>query len=407
MTHEQQRDQNTVRELARQVMELATSDEYEARRKRWRDVNGLRKPDRAPVWCRPVGAWSELLSESDLTSTDPLCRSVERTFRQQLVKHAIGDDSVMDPWWSVGVVFDQHTPHTWGIPVRHIPPPHPGGAWKYDPPLKTEEDFGQLQLPRYTYNEAKTQSAFSQMSELLGDTMPVRLTCAVPLGAGLGGMAANLRGLDQLMYDMADRPDLVHRLMGHLQQGVLQAHKTYEESGWLTLNNTGPMYCSDAPREDARSGNITLKDLWGHTESQEFQLISPTMWKGFLLDYQMPILSQFWLTSYGCCEDLTHKIDGVLSIPNLRIFVCSAWTDLERVVEAVGNRYTIMWRQKATDVVFPEDLTLLRKHLEEGMRIAQGCHVQIVLRELQTLNGRKNRLTQWASVAKEAAAKYT
>ena len=34
--------------------ELAESDEYETRRRRWRDVLGLRKPDRAPVWMREM-----------------------------------------------------------------------------------------------------------------------------------------------------------------------------------------------------------------------------------------------------------------------------------------------------------------------------------------------------------------
>jgi len=244
------------------------------------------------------------------------------------------------------------------------------------------------------------------MIDLFGNSMEVRLTCGVPLGAGLGGTAANLRGLEQLMYDMADRPDLVHRLMKHLQEGALRAAKVAEETGLLTLNNNGPMYCSDKPRDDAEPGNIKLKDLWGHTESQEFQEVSPAMWEEFLLSYQVPILSQFWLSSYGCCEDLTHKIDGVLSIPNLRVFVCSAWTDLEKVVDAVGDQYTIMWRQKATDVVFPDDMKPIRKHLEEGMRIAQGCCVQIVLRELQTLNGRPERLSDWAKTAKEVVAKY-
>lgn len=304
------------------------------------------------------------------------------------------------------MIFDQHTQHTWGVPVKRIAPSVSGGAWKYDPPLKSEDDFDRLALPRYTYNEAKTQQALSQMRELMGDVMEVRLTCNVPLGAGLGGMAANLRGLDQLMYDMADRPDLVHRLMQHLQKGVLRAHKTCEETGLLTLNNYGPMYCSDQPCKNTQLSNISLRNLWGHTESQEFQCVSPAMWEEFLLSYQIPILSQFWLVSYGCCEDLTYKIDGVLSIPNLRIFVSSAWTDLKKVVDALGDRYTIMWRQKATDVVFAEDMTSIRKHLDEGLQIAQGCYVQIVLRELQTLNGRLERLADWAKVAKEVAAKY-
>jgi len=335
MTLEQKRDQDIVRELARQVVELASSDEYEARRKRWRDVNALRKPDRFPVWCKPVGAWPELLPEESLACSDNLYRGLERAFRRNLIKHDIGDDTVFEPWWGVGAVFDRDTPDVWGVPIGRIPAPGHGGAWKYNPPLKSEEDFDRLTLPTYTYNEAKTKQALARTQEALGDVMEVRLTCGVPLGAGLGGTAAYLRGLEQLMYDMVDRPDLVHRLMSHLQKGVLRAYEAVEKAGLLTLNNNGAMYCSDAPRSDARPGNIALRDLWIGTESQEFQEISPAMWEEFLLSYQLPILSRFWLCSYGCCEDLTHKIDGVLSIPTLRLFVCSAWTDLEKVVDAV------------------------------------------------------------------------
>ncbi|HEY3416671.1 MAG TPA: hypothetical protein VGM23_07285, partial [Armatimonadota bacterium] len=50
-----------VRELARQVAEIAASPENARIKQRWCDVNALRKPDHSPVWCRPVAAWSELL----------------------------------------------------------------------------------------------------------------------------------------------------------------------------------------------------------------------------------------------------------------------------------------------------------------------------------------------------------
>ena len=85
-------------------------------------------------------------------------------------------------------------------------------------------------------------------------------------------------------------------------------------------------------------------------------------------------------------------------------FVCSAWTDLDRVIERVGDRHVIMWRQKASDVVFAEDVAALRRDLQEGMRRLQGCHVQVVLRELQTLAGHPGRLHVWTRLAREAAA---
>ena len=61
-----------------------------------------------------------------------------------------------------------------------------------------------------------------------------------------------------------------------------------------------------------------------------------------------------------------------------------------------------MWRQKASDVVFPDDVETIRRDLEQGCKQLQGFHAvaklpaQIVLRELQTLSGHPNRLHEWA-----------
>ena len=140
--------------------------------------------------------------------------------------------------------------------------------------------------------------------------------------------------------------------------------------------------------------------------SQEFDQVSPAMWREFCLNYQMPLIELFGRSAYGCCENLTHKIDGVLTIPNLRIFVCSAWTDLDQVIERVGRKYVIMWRQKATDVVYAADEHPLKYALEDGARRLKGCRYQIILRELQTLAGHPDRLHVWTRLAKEAAAKY-
>ena len=101
---------------------------------------------------------------------------------------------------------------------------------------------------------------------------------------------------------------------------------------------------------------------------------------------------------------IDNTIDLVLSIPNLRKFICSPWTDLEKMVAAVGDRYCIEWRQKATDVAFAPDLSPIREHLERGLRIAQGTPIQIVLQELETVDGNPQRLKDWAAAAKEIGA---
>ena len=388
-----ERERTYVRELATRVAEIAASDENAHIQRRWRDVNGLRKPDRAPVWCRPVGAWAEILPKEALECTDPWLRSLETYFRRILIKHDIGDDSPVYSWFPVQAVFDIKPSNVWGVDVRRKDPGAEGGAWAYDPPLKTGADMGKLKLPTFTYDDVETQSALDRAHDLLGDVLDVRLVCNAPLTATLCTPAAELRGLTSMMIDMAAHPALMHRLMSYLRDAVLGAMAQVQATGLLTPNNVGPMACSDPIDELETDGATGYENMWVMANSQEFDPVSPQMWR------------EFGLSAYGCCENLTHKIGGVLSLANLRIFVCSAWTDLGQVQEAVGQDYVIMWRQKASDVIFADDVEAIRRDLENGMKQLQGFYYQIVLRELQTLNGHPDRLHEWTRIAKDVAEK--
>lgn len=393
-----------IRELAAEVFAHANSKENEEIRARWKAVNSLKPVDRAPVWCRPVGCWPELLPEDELICEDPWLKGIERMFKRILVKKDINDDTPVSPYFGVSASFDVEPENVWGLDVKREQSGKKDGSWKYDPPLKDEEDFDRLTIPRYTYNSEKTERKLDACRQLFEDILPVRLTCGPPLGATICTYAANLRGLAQIMMDMAMNPDLMHRLMEHIMQGVLSAMDDIASAGLLTPNNNGPMTCSEDIGETSDEG-ITYKNMWCMANSQEFDQVSPEMWEEFLLDYQRPILEQFGLVGYGCCENLTHKIDGVLSLENLRIFVCSAWTDMDQVLPKLGKDYVIMWRQKATDVVF-NSLDQVEAELKEGAKKLKGYHYQIVLRELQTLNGNDHRLHRWTDMAKEMAAKY-
>jgi len=236
--------------------------------------------------------------------------------------------------------------------------------------------------------------------------MPVRVGAGLPLSATLGAAAADLRGLGQMMLDMAAEPEIMHRLMTFLRDATLSAMDQIEGTGLIAPNNTDPMTCSDPIGQPPPDGKLAWKHLWRMANSQEFDRVSPAMWEEFCLNYQKPIFARFGLVGYGCCENLTQKIDGVLRIPNLRIFVCSAWTNLDAVLERVGQDYCIMWRQKASDVVFAAAAATVERDLEDGAKRLRGYHYQIVLRELQTLADHPDRLHVWTRLAKEAAAKY-
>ena len=395
---------DVIRSLAAQLAGIAVSDEQAFRRRLWCDVNSLRIPQRPPCICHP-NCWEELLPRADCVSEDPFERGVEYTLRQMLYKIEIGDDTVVQPWWTVTAVLELQGEHLWGFPIGYAHSGVAGGAWRYEPPLKEEADLDRIEMPVYRYNAQATQEAVERHRDLLGDALPIRISCDVPTpGVWFHGWATQLRGVQQLLEDIMDRPEWVHRLMRLLADGYSGIMTQLEEQGCLTLNNLGTMACDDLPQPDFDGEHVRLKDMWGRGESQEFQGVSPAQHEQFLLAYQRPVLARWGLSYYGCCEDLTSKIPLILSIPNLRKFVCSPWTNLERLVEAIGDRYCIEWRQKATDVAFSPTMQPMRKHLTRGLRIARSTPIQIVLQELETVDHNPNRLREWAAAAKQIGA---
>lgn len=401
-------DRTVLRDLARRVAQAAADDSQAVIRQRWQDVNGLRRPDRAPVWCRPVGCWKEIIPPEQFQCIGEQARALEEQFRRILFKADLGDDEIIPAEYIVPAVIAVDPPSRFGVEIGQHRPDSADGAWKYDPPLKSQADFDRLVMPSFRYDAETSQRNAEAFDDLLGDILPVRLALPVPYDSAtfICNQLAYLRGLEQIMMDMIDAPELVHRLAGYLRD-VRQAELDFWEStGLIEPNTNAPMLASD-PLGPQNDGPKTLANCFCSGNSQEFDPVSPAMVEEFLLAYQKPIFERFALSCYGCCENLTQKIDTVLKIPNLRIFVCSAWTDLNVLLEKLpAEKYCIMWRQKATDVVFPDDLATIAADLDTGCRALQGRSYQIVLRELQTLAGHPNRLQDWTRLAIEAAERY-
>jgi hypothetical protein len=398
-------DVERVRRLAAEVMAHAESEEFETRRRRWRDVNSRRKSDRAPVWCGMAGVSRELFPPETLECTDPVCRDIEDAFRRRLYKCWVGDDEVFDPWWSVPAAWDCSTEYPFGLPTQVSVGSTAQGGFSYHHPVVSLDDYTKLTVPAFSYNKRRTEDQMAQISDLFGEVMPVRVGGSPPLGPNHSVYLEQLRGMEPLLGDLAFHPDVVHRAMATITEGVLGAMRVAEAAGILTPNDTSPMTCSDPIGEDADRG-VKLKNLWYSANSQEFQMVSPEMQEEFLLNYQIPCLQQYGAVQYGCCEDLTRKIDIVRAIPNLRIFVLSYWTDMDALISACGDAYTIMWRQLSAHVMLSDELDGVRRDLETGAQKLQGIAHQIILREVETLAGHSNRLKEWAEMAIDVAERF-
>jgi hypothetical protein len=405
-----EQSRRTIRDLAASVAEAARSEENRGRRRLWHESNSLNKPERIPVFCDLYDTWDEVLPRPAVSAEDPLYAEVEYRLRQTLYKYELGDDEVIEPWFGLEAVTNlgrERGVYLWGLPVGQVRSAQ--GGWLYDnPPVHGEEDLERIVLPGLEFDEKETKVREKRVGELLGDILPVKITLgrADRQWAKFHSWAAALCGLENLYVYMMEKPDFVHKLMCKMRQGILQLMDECERKNLLVLNNVGRYACGGLPQDDFDGRHVRFRDIWGRGESQELDGVSPSMYQEFLFQYQFPVLERFGLTNYGCCEDLTEKIEIVKTLPNLRLFICSAWTDLEKVVSLLADDYAIEWRQKATDVIFADDLENARKHLEAGLQKARGCHIQIILDTVMTLAGHPERLREWVNLAKDLGAKY-
>lgn len=240
-----------IRELAARVVELAHSGKMMKIKQRWRDVLAMRQPDRPPVWCHGNASWNEIMPPEELVCQDPLCRELEEHFKRILVKEAIGDDTPVNDYYMINSVFAVTPENLWGLDIRHEASGADGGAWRYQPALATPEDFDKLVVPAYRVDAAATDERRERLKEILGDAMPVRVSPITGYNSigTICSPAGHLRGMEGMMMDAVDSPELLHRLINTILQGEMARLNAIERSGAEILPNTDtPMLFSKGCR---------------------------------------------------------------------------------------------------------------------------------------------------------------
>jgi len=144
--------------------------------------------------------------------------------------------------------------------------------------------------------------------------------------------------------------------------------------------------------------------LWASAESQELSGVSPSMHKEFALEYEKRILSKFGLTGYGCCEPLHDRLDDVLEIPNIRRLSISPFTDTKIAAEKLGGKAIYSFKPQPSHLVGRFDDDLVHKYLKEVIEVcdANGCKLEIILKDTHTCQNHPERFERWLETARRA-----
>lgn len=147
---------------------------------------------------------------------------------------------------------------------------------------------------------------------------------------------------------------------------------------------------------------VTAADLWVLLESQETVGVGPEFFEEFIFPYQSSLAARFGKTYYGCCEPVDNRWHVIERIPNLARVSVSPWADQEAMAAALGRDYVFSRKPNPTLIstgVFDE--RAIRADIRRTLEIARGCRLEIIMKDVHTLNEEPERLARWVRIARE------
>ena len=402
-------DRKILRTLASRMAELAARPLEQEKKDLWLAHNDL-ESTRPLVHCDPEGGWSEILPAKSLHCQGDLARRWELFLRKELFwGESMRDDKVIEAFFDIPYCAVESD---WGLIETRIGG-QDKGSYIWLAPLKEYQDIDKLRAPQIRVDYEKTRQLLEQAEGIFRDVLQVRLKGIWWWSFGLTITLSKLRGLKQVMIDMYDHPEDLHKLMAFLRDATLREVDFLEQNGLLNLNNDntpvgsgGFGWTKQLPHKDFDGLQVRTLDLWGFAESQETSGISPRMFAEFVFPYQLPLLPRFGLNCYGCCEALNKRWDSIKKIPNLRRVSVSPWADAKDMAEKLQADYIYSLKPHPGFLaVSPIDEESIRKNLRETLRITKvnHCQVEIIMKDNHTLAGHPENAVRWCQIAKEEA----
>jgi len=404
-------DRAILRELAKRVRDASQNPMYELRKKQWTAHNQLQNT-RPLLLIFPEGSWRELLPVSVLQCTDEQARGIEWALRRRLFMHErIDDDSVLEGNW---IVTKSITDSGWGLEPRRImldekeKVGRKETGYRYEPLINVPSDLKKLRTPQLFYDEKASRQAYQDAGDLFGDILHVELRGTGALSFCYTPLYTKLRGLTRVMMDMYEEPAMLHDAMTFMEQGYQKLVDQYLELNLLSLNNDSTYHSSgglgftdELPQEGFNPDRVRLQDVWASAQSQEMAGVSPEMHYEFVMQYEMRSLRSFGLNGYGCCDDLTNKLPYVFQIPHLRRISISPWADVEKCAELIGDRYIFSWKPNPSYLANDHfDETFVNEYIRRTLAAAQGCVLEIILKDTHTCRNQPERFSAWAGIVR-------
>jgi hypothetical protein len=400
-------DRAILRELASQVAEIAALPVQRETIALWKALNGLR-PVRPMVMIDQV-CWHEMNVNDELTmrTENPFCHDLETRLRRTLYqwKH-MRVDMVVEPFINISKVIRSTG---MGIEVKEqraiLDPENDIVGHLYLDQLKTEEDVERIHPPVLELDREATAEVEAAAHDIFDGLLSVRMQGLFP-AYNIWDQLSTWRGAQNILFDLGDRPEFMHRIMSRLTHAYISLLDQAEEKGLLgygqaTIHCTGA-HTDELPAPGFDPNHPRAKDLWTFGMAQIFAAVSPRMHQEFELDYVIPIYERFGMVYYGCCEPLHTKVDMIKRIPHVRKVSMSPWVNISQGAERLGKGLVFSRKPNPAFLAGPTwNPEIVRQDLQEVQDACAryGTPVEFILKDISTVAYQPQRLWDWAQVA--------
>lgn len=403
------KDRQVLRQLALRVHEIASLPVQEEKRSMWRRHTAL-QGGIPPVFVSPEGSWVELIPPETLVCEDAFAREAELELRRRIYRwEYIRDDTPIEDQYDLPVSCIPIN-ENWGLPILRREA-QGRGAWRHQPVIEEPGDWKKLKKPSLDVDVRGAEERARQLKDAAGDALRVNVTGIKIFDFHIAHIYCDYRGLDNLFIDLIDDEEMVKDVFAFLADGlnglVEQARqmKLVQSNNDYTYHYTGGLgYCDDLP--PAADQPAEIDQVWGAAEAQEYSCVSPEMFCRTVLPFERKLLEPFGLTGYGCCDDLTEKLDEVLKIPNLRRVAACPWANLGKMAQRLKKEYILTWKPNPAHLAAETfDEAALEKYMTESLLAAKPGYPEIILRDTHTCRNDPKRFGKFVEITRRAIEK--
>ncbi len=402
------KDKEILRRLAFHQMELASSKVNHERIKEWYDHNDYK--GKRPMIHFELGSFQDEVLQKRLTCEDKDARGIEADLYREFINFEVfNDDKPVRNYFPVQW-------NTWFSPfdmeVETKRAPNGGVGHQFvDQIGDLSKNLPKLKKSSFGLDRESTLRRIEILEDTFGDILPVRLE-GLSVSCYLTYYIIKLMGMETMLFSICDYPDEFKEMMRRLSDDFLEYYRFCERES-LYLPTTGFEHVG----QGSFAYNTTLKqeppvkisDIWLHMNSQESVVLSPEMFDEFVFPYYKKIADKFGRLSYGCCE----PVDGFWKksfskFNNLGKITISPWCNQEFIGNELRGMNIIFHRKPSPNYIGVNkelDENAFCEHINETLKFAKGCHLEITQRDVYTIHNDEAKARRYVELIRDCIDK--